>query len=340
MMSQRPIPESLLARLDNAPGDPERLEEVIRPLLTLLVEITGLESAYFTLVDEAQGVQSVLYARNTRDLCIPEGLSVAWEDTLCRRALNSGRTYTQDVANCWGDSQAAQALGIQTYLSEPVKRIGGQLLGTLCVASKASQHVADEARHYVAIFATFIGKYLESEALLDLLLNENLRLSEQAFTDPLTGIANRRAIDQALATQLAHAEHRHGVLHVAFIDLDGFKEINDEYGHDAGDRFLIQIAMLLSGHCDASDIVGRYGGDEFVVIRPVGADDDLEAQREAFRQHLMHLTCGTFELEGATFEYIGASVGVITTALGETDVQAVLRQSDDAMYRCKQARRE
>ena len=340
MMRQRPIPEPLLARLYNGPSDPERLEAVIRPLLTLLVEITGLESAYFTHVDEAQGTQAVLYARNTGDLCIPEGLSVAWEDTLCRRALTSGCTYIQDVASHWGDSQAAQAQGIQTYLSEPVKRLGGQLLGTLCAASNVSQHVTDEARHYLTIFAIFIGKYLESEALLDILLDENLRLSEQAYTDPLTGIANRRAIDQALSTQLAQAEQQGGVLHVAFIDLDDFKEINDRYGHDAGDRFLIQIAMSLRGRCEAGDIVGRYGGDEFVVIRPAVAGDDLASQRDSFRQCLMQMTCGTFELEGATFEYAGASVGAITTELGETDVQAVLQQSDDAMYRCKRARRK
>src|SRR4249919_3225449 len=91
------------------------LEELARPLLEMLQAVTWLESTYLTTIDEVGGVQHVLFANNSSQMQIPEGLSVPWGDTLCKRALDEGRAYTDDVAECWRDSGAARELGIQTY---------------------------------------------------------------------------------------------------------------------------------------------------------------------------------------------------------------------------------
>ena len=107
--------EPLLNQLAESAAEARDLEGLTRPLLEVLEAVTGMESTYLTTIDLDRGVQNILYARNSAQMQIPEGLSVPWADTLCKRALDEGRPYTGDVSGCWGDSEAARALGIRTY---------------------------------------------------------------------------------------------------------------------------------------------------------------------------------------------------------------------------------
>ncbi|MFG6160014.1 diguanylate cyclase [Halomonas sp. 1390] len=328
---------AVLKRLEVAPEVSTRLEAVVRPLLKLLEEVTGLHSTYFTMIDEIGQVQTVIYARNTGRLIIPEGLTVPWQDTLCRRAVLEGRRYTQDVASCWGDSAAARELGLKTYLSEPIRLIDDALYGTLCGASDEAIPVTAEAQQYLTLFGQLISRYIESERLLNLLATENRTLAQHANTDPLTGIANRRALLHELGQRLDQSAQEDRLLHVAFIDLDGFKAINDRFGHDAGDRFLIEMANRLKAGCRADDLVARYGGDEFVVVRQ--AEADSAAALDAFKRYLEGLTAGEFHACDDLIDYPGASVGVIATSPRQHDTHTVLQLCDAAMYERKQARR-
>lgn len=336
MIRDDAITAALIDRLVDAPVESTRLETLIYPLLELLEDITGLHSTYFTLIDEDSQVQTVVYARNTGDLNIPEGLSVPWHDTLCRRAILEGRRYTEDVAGCWGDSSAARELGLRTYLSEPIRLVDGTLYGTLCAASDEQITVSDEATHYLSLFCQLISRYLESERLLQLLASENRVLAHHASTDPLTGIANRRALMQALETLLQHAASEGKQLYVAFIDLDGFKAINDRYGHDAGDRFLIELAQRLTTHCRDDDLVARYGGDEFVIVRTTHEDTDPAT----FQQLVERLTAGRFHVCDEIIDYAGASVGTISALPEHHDAAMLLELCDSEMYKQKQARRD
>ncbi|AXY43882.1 sensor domain-containing diguanylate cyclase [Halomonas sp. JS92-SW72] len=326
-----------LERLENATDVNDRLEEVIRPLLELLEEVTGLPSTYFTVIDEVGQVQTVVYARNSGGLSIPEGLSVPWKDTLCRRAILEGKRYTRDVAGCWGDSAAARELGLKTYLSEPIRLIDDGLYGTLCAASDESVEVSDKAQGYLVLFAQLIARHIESERLLHLLASENRVLVQHANTDPLTGIANRRALLHGLKVRLGKAAALGRPLYVAFIDLDGFKAINDRFGHDAGDRFLIEMAHRLVGGCRPEDLVARYGGDEFVVVHL--ADEATDIELDDFKQALERLTIGEFRACDDVIDYPGASVGVVAASPEDHDVETILQLCDAAMYARKQARR-
>ncbi|MDO9467510.1 MAG: sensor domain-containing diguanylate cyclase [Thiobacillus sp.] len=330
--------DPFLDKLVAAVSDSEDLESLVRPLLGLLESVTGLESAYLTAIDLERNVQRIVFARNTQALNIPEGLEVPLGDTLCKRALDEGRPYVDDVAGCWGDSDAARVLGITTYLSEPVHVAAGELYGTLCAASGAQIQVTDDTRRLLQMFSQLIARQLERDRLLARLKDENREYSRYALSDPLTGIPNRRALMNELARALANARRADTAVHLAFIDLDGFKAINDQHGHDAGDRFLIAIARALVGGMRDGDFVARYGGDEFVVFGPATSDSH-DASRAAIRERLQRLTTGRFSIGLNTIDYAGASVGVVTSDDSERDCEALLARADAAMYEAKKARR-
>ena len=323
--------EKLLSHLAEAVSGAKDLESLTRPLLGLLESVTGMESTYLTRIDEAAGLQHIQFARNSKQMQIPEGLSVPWHDTLCKRALEEDRPYTDDVASCWGDSDAARGLGIQTYLSQPVRYSDGELYGTLCAASGASRPVSRDARNVLEMFARILTLQVDRERLVRQLRKDNAALSERALTDPLTGIANRRALTESLGRTLARARRSGGDVQVAFIDLDGFKKINDERGHDAGDRFLQQVAERLAGTKRGSELVARYGGDEFVLVAEGANPDELQARLEGVIR-------GRYEVGATPLDSPGASVGVVTAQPDET-AEALLQRADAAMYEAKKMRK-
>lgn len=332
--------DNLIDQLSVTVTSARTLEELTRPMLEMLESVTGMESTYLTTVDLQNSVQQILYARNAGTMQLPEGLTVPWGDTLCKRALDAKLPFANDVDQRWGDSAAARALGIQTYLSTPVRKTDGALYGTLCAASAARHELPAKAQRMLALFSTLIAQQVEREELLQKLLHANARLTALATTDPLTQLANRRALKQELQRLLALGVRQGTPVLVAFIDLDGFKAINDTHGHDAGDQFLVALADRLRAVQRKEDLVARWGGDEFVLIglgpeRP----EELPAAREALQQRVLQATVGEYRLDKIRLHYPGASVGVLGVLPGTQDVDAALQAADALMYGVKQARR-
>ncbi len=336
--------DKILQTLSERVTQARDLESLTRPLLEMLEAVTGLESTYLTQIDVEQGTQSIRYAKNANGLAglqIPEGMTVDWSDTLCRRAIDEGRLFTDNVAECWGDSDAARIMGIRTYLSSPVRTPSGSLYGTLCGASAERKPLVEGAEQLIGFFARLIAEHVEREQLLLQLQRANDELSRQALCDPLTGLPNRRALMQEL-TRLFSLSDRvgHPVL-IAFIDLDGFKQINDTHGHEAGDRLLTTMARQLGSALRSGDMLARMGGDEFVAVGmgPIPEEETVEAAVRRLGRRLFEHSVLQLPLSSRVLHYPGASVGVVAVDPAHTSVDEALRQADARMYAVKRQRR-
>jgi signal transduction histidine kinase len=149
--------EALLVKAARATASGSNLEEVTRPFLALLHSITGLDSTYLTEVRWDQDEQHIKFSLNNGQINIPEGLTVQWSDTLCRRALATGPRYTSDVPATFPGSEAAKALALRTYVSVPVRDENEDVVGTLCGASGKAVSISDDVLSVMEMFAQLIS---------------------------------------------------------------------------------------------------------------------------------------------------------------------------------------
>ncbi|MFA7384244.1 MAG: GGDEF domain-containing protein [Desulfurivibrionaceae bacterium] len=148
-----------------------------------------------------------------------------------------------------------------------------------------------------------------------------------SVTDHLTGLGNRNKLDERLADELVRSR-RHGTpFALVLLDIDHFKAVNDTYGHQAGDEVLAEIAAILRNHSRASDVVGRWGGEEFLLLCP-----ETDGNGGMFLAEQLRTS-----IEAARFPVVGritASLGVAAFRPGD-DGEALLRRADEALYRAK-----
>lgn len=167
-------------------------------------------------------------------------------------------------------------------------------------------------------------------------------MQQRLLTDRLTGIANREAVLRRMEDRIVR-HRRRGDNHpfaVLFIDLNGFKQINDRFGHDVGDRVLIEIGQRLTGNLRDSDLAGRFGGDEFVVLLDEVANRaDALTARGKLERVLAEPLQSLLEIapDAATFA-AGAAIGIALSPEHGRDVDTLLKRADEEMYARKQAR--
>lgn len=172
------------------------------------------------------------------------------------------------------------------------------------------------------------------------LKSDHASLAERASRDSLTGVANRAHFEQRLADSLIRADAHGTRLALLFIDADRFKQINDQYGHEAGDQVLMALAKRLRSAVREHDLVARLGGDEFVVlIDPLRQPDDAirvmqQIESVVVRPLTLH------GMEGAIEITPGISVGVSLCPEHGRSAEALLRHADESMYRRKRVRRQ
>ena len=245
----------ILARVTQTLANEHSLEALVRQLLEMLELVTRMESTYLTRIDFDAQRQLIMYAHNSSEMQIPEGFSVPWNDSLCKRALDERCLFSNDVAERWRSCIAAQDLGIATFFSIPVRLTDGSLFGTLCATSRVRQPYNLEGEQVMNLFANLIAHYVEKETLVQQLRSANVALEMHSYTDELTGLPNRRSLFKYLAAQFPRAREQRRSMLLIFIDLDDFKAINDRYGHPSGDNFLNHDGQRLAAHVRTGEIL-------------------------------------------------------------------------------------
>lgn len=225
-----------------------------------------------------------------------------------------------------------QAYNISSLLDSPI-RVGGELRGVVCF-----EHIGD-LREWHSDEIRFSGEI--ADQFIQVLTNAERMKSEEkirqlAFYDPLTGLANRRLLKEAIQHELLAARrHKHfGTL--LYLDLDNFKTLNDSLGHAIGDELLIQLSERLKSAIRNDDIVSRLGGDEFVVLLSGEYSTRHQAMDQALKvaQKIQSTINVSYKLHG--YEHvITTSMGITIYPENNDSAEDVLKQADAAMYRAK-----
>jgi diguanylate cyclase (GGDEF)-like protein/PAS domain S-box-containing protein len=220
---------------------------------------------------------------------------------------------------------------IRVTLSVPMV-VGGRVHGYLNLDNfdREDAFDADDVAIAVAIAAQ-VSVALQRRMLEHDLQAERARYEQMASHDALTELPNRRLFQDRLLQALARARRRDRRVGVLYIDLDGFKQVNDRHGHDAGDALLKVIGSVLAGGVRAEDTVARLGGDEFGVL--LADVNDAEDAASVGGKLLVALSAPV--TVAGTQVRLGASVGVAVFPDHGIDPDAVMRAADDAMYRVK-----
>jgi diguanylate cyclase (GGDEF)-like protein len=182
---------------------------------------------------------------------------------------------------------------------------------------------------------TRVHNMLEVRLLHEAARNYGKMLESLALNDPLTGLANRRLLDDRMAMALVHARRNKSAMAVVYLDLDGFKEINDTLGHGVGDTLLKMVAGRLLATVREEDTVARVGGDEFILAlwHVSGVDYAANAASRA-----IEAVAKPYEIEGNTVS-ITTSAGVSIYPFNGEDTDTLMKSADQALYEAKAAGR-
>jgi diguanylate cyclase (GGDEF)-like protein len=272
------------------------------------------------------GLSGALYAHNnSRNLLVRIASWGAPFDTADR--------FSPD--ECWGlrlgqshcrsttvdDIMCKHADGRLTYHCEPLLA-GGEVIGLLYL----DDVIEPEMQFRLKAVAEDV-----SSALVNHRLQRNLR--EQTIRDPLTGLFNRRYLEESLKTEIARSSRSHAPLTVVMCDVDHFKRFNDEHGHEAGDHVLKAVAAEMQTHFRDGDVVCRFGGEEFTVIAPGATPDALSRRVENLR---VAITKIQLRVGAQALGSVSMSFGLASFSDGmASDGSTLLQAADEALYRAK-----
>ncbi|HSJ87601.1 MAG TPA: diguanylate cyclase [Anaerolineales bacterium] len=209
-------------------------------------------------------------------------------------------------------------------------QIQGETIGVLYLQSAQKENLDDAKLQLAYTVLEQAGM-----ALSNLKLREALR--EQSIRDPVTGLYNRRYMEEALKQHVERVTRQQHPLGIIMIDIDHFKRFNDTYGHAAGDAFLRKLGEFMQTHVRAGDIACRYGGEEFTLIMP---DADLEVAKQRAEYLLQEARQLRIQVVKDTHEAITLSAGVAVYPKHGQTIESVLHAADQALYGAKREGRD
>jgi diguanylate cyclase (GGDEF)-like protein len=191
----------------------------------------------------------------------------------------------------------------------------------------------ETAKSSIFISSAFVLLFLIGLAFfaIENIISPVKHTEKQAFLDKLTGLPNRRELEYSLEKIVDKAEKKNLFLAVLFLDLDGFKSVNDTYGHEVGDKLLVEVSKRLSNSVRETDIVSRLGGDEFVIVLKETHSKDSVAK---VAQNIINVVNDHFIIDNQKI-LVGTSIGIsLCPDHGKTHTE-LLKKADNAMYLVK-----
>jgi diguanylate cyclase (GGDEF)-like protein/putative nucleotidyltransferase with HDIG domain len=226
------------------------------------------------------------------------------------------------------DGRGAHGEELTSLLPCPL-RFDGRLIGGLVIYHSVANCFTDEHRRV-------LGRVSEQAAAVIFNSTRFEQTQHESHTDPLTGLANRRSLDNQFETGLAHAARTRGTIGVVVLDLDRLKEINDTYGHEAGDRALRAIGSVLKATVRQNDLCARFAGDEFVVVL-WDCEPEHESRRVLELQNAV--AAHPFEPRPGVRLSLSISAGPARFPTDGNTFEELLATADERMYRDKAVRR-
>lgn len=325
-------------------------EEGFDRITTLAAEVFGVPIAMVNLIDASRQFSKSCYGIDLRE--------IDRELSFCVHTVRRDETFVVPDARrdpTFADNPLVTGdPWIRFYAGAPLRTPDGHNVGALCLIDTEphASFGADERRRLETLAAMVVDEFelrranrravnelrrrRKAEMRLEAMVDE---LEKRAFTDELTGLANRGLIHDRLSQAVTFAQRRDLSVALLVIDLDGFKPINDRYGHAAGDAVLQSVARRLDAEVRRGDTVGRIGGDEFVVVC---RDADVEVAVGIAERCLASLAEPvTIEADGEPLEVtVEASFGIAVYPQHAEHREELLRAADAAMYTAKESGRQ
>lgn len=303
----------------------EALNEVAIGLSTSrdLQKVTALILSEAQRLGDVRAVALMLEETAGLDERLQRGLTPPQAERLTRlaeRVRRENRSIEETVA---GETCLCLAL-----VSRAGSREGPRPQGVLCLLLPASAAVSRDEK----LYRTFAA--LAAEAIANARVHARSR--DEASSDPLTGLANRRALDERLQQEWHRAQRSGQPFSVLFLDIDHFKRINDRYGHAVGDAVLVRLAGILREEIRGFDLAARYGGEEFVVLLPATEGEAARAVAERIRRAIARTP---FLLPDGQEIALTVSIGIASYSDSVPDVTTLLLHADQALYTAKVAGR-
>ncbi len=231
----------------------------------------------------------------------------------------------QDIEASKEAFQALQKNEYIRYKDLPLKAKDGRLIQVEFVSNV---YMAGNEK----VIQCNIRDITERKQAQEALLKSEALLREQSVRDHLTGVFNRRYMEETLERELLRATRKGLSVGIIMLDVDYFKRFNDTYGHAAGDVILRELGSLLLKHVRGEDIPSRYGGDEFIIVLPDASQDVTRKRAELICKAVKQIH---FQFEGQTLEMVTFSLGVAVFPEHGSTSATILKAADDALYRAK-----
>ena len=303
------------------------LDDVFEHIVKTAVQLTNAEAATIRVFDIETGLLEIVKGYGVTDGFLSQP-SIRVGEGLIGIAVQTGKSFsTTDVkseSDC-KNAELAQIEKIKSLMCVPMKT-KESTIGCITVYRKDNTAFEDHDLMLLSIFASEAVEAVEKARLMD-------ELKKQATFDSLTGIYNKQAIIEKLKVELDRSKRHNYSLALLFIDLDGFKEFNDDHGHLMGDKLIHDFTTVLRNHSRKIDILGRFGGDEFIIIAPqsdiAGATVLAEKLRQAVEDQ------GFLSSKVDQVHHTSCSIGIAMFPSHSDNLEGLLEKSDKALYESK-----